>query len=96
MLISRWIHLIIRNVSGKQCGESQDTRFMFNNVSPKIVAFMIYVEKYGTASRQATDDNMAHARCMLGDSAYRQDSECVILVTATVVNLLAPEFFKFF
>jgi hypothetical protein len=30
----------------------------------KIVPFMTYVEKYGTAS-QSTDDNTAHALCML-------------------------------
>jgi hypothetical protein len=40
---------------------------MFNNFSRKIVPFMIHVEKYGTASRQTTDDNTAHALCMLGD-----------------------------
>jgi len=34
------------------------------HVLPKIVPFMRYVEKYGT-TRQATDDNMAHALCVL-------------------------------
>jgi hypothetical protein len=37
---------------------------MLNNIFPKIVAFMRYVEKYDTDG-QATDDNMAHALCML-------------------------------
>jgi hypothetical protein len=33
------------------------THFISNNVFSKIVSFMGYVEKYGTA-RQATDDNI--------------------------------------
>jgi hypothetical protein len=34
------ILLRMRNVSGKSCRENQNTHFMFNNFSPKIVPFM--------------------------------------------------------
>jgi hypothetical protein len=57
MVISRSILLRMRNVSEKSCRENQDTYYMFNNFFSKIVPFMNYVEKYGTA-RQATDDNI--------------------------------------
>jgi hypothetical protein len=40
MIISRSILLRMRNVSDKSCTENQNTHFMFNNVSPKIVPFM--------------------------------------------------------
>jgi len=54
----------IRNVSGQTCRESQNTQFMLNNFFPKIAPFMRYMEKYCKAG-QATDDNTAHAHCML-------------------------------
>ena len=38
--------------------------------TPKIVPFMRYVEKHCTAG-QATDDNMAHAHCMLDTKVYK-------------------------
>ena len=41
LTISRWILLIMRNVSHKSFRENQNTHFMFNNLfSPKIVPFM--------------------------------------------------------
>jgi hypothetical protein len=56
----------MRNVSDKICVENQNTHFMSN----KFFYFenrAVYgnVEKYGKAD-QATDENMAHALCMLG------------------------------
>ena len=36
----------------------------------KIVSFMKECEKYGK-TRQATDDNTAHAHCMLDEQDYR-------------------------
>jgi hypothetical protein len=41
MIISRWVLLIMRNVSDKNCTENKNTHFMFNNfLPPKIVPFM--------------------------------------------------------
>jgi len=31
----------MRNISDESCRENQNTRFMFNNIFPKIVPFMI-------------------------------------------------------
>jgi hypothetical protein len=47
----------MRNVSEKYCREIQNTHFMLNNLSPKIVPLCDKVEKYVKA-RQATDDNI--------------------------------------
>jgi hypothetical protein len=60
MITSRWILLRMRNVSDKICRENENTHFMFNNLSQKVVPFMSYVEKYGSA-RQATDDNITRS-----------------------------------
>jgi len=40
MIISHWILLRKRNVSGKSCRENQSTHCMFNNFFPKNHAFM--------------------------------------------------------
>jgi len=64
-IISRSFLLIMRNVSDKICRENQNTHFVFNNFFfPRIVSFMKYVEKYNRPG-ESTDDNMAHAHCML-------------------------------
>jgi len=54
----------MRNVSDKSCRENQNTHFVFSDILLKCVPFFSEMEKYDTA-RQATDDNMAHAHCML-------------------------------
>jgi len=57
--------LRVSSVSDHSCRESRNRHFMFNNLFSKIVPFLWdNVEKYCTAA-QATDDNMAHAHCML-------------------------------
>jgi len=43
------LSLELRNVSDKSCSENDNTHFVFNNMSPKIVAFMTQCEKYGRA-----------------------------------------------
>jgi hypothetical protein len=54
----------MKNFSDRSCRESRDAHFMFNNFLAQIVPFMRYVEKCCRAG-QATDNNMAHAHCML-------------------------------
>jgi len=39
-ITSRSFILRMRNVSGKCCTENQNTRFVLNDVSPKIFSFM--------------------------------------------------------
>jgi len=57
----------MRNVSDKSCRANQKTPFVFNNFFfSKNLA--IYEEFWKNISaRQSTDDNMAHAHCMLDD-----------------------------
>jgi hypothetical protein len=55
MLMSRSVILRLRNVSDENCIENPSTRFVFSNFIPKIMLFVRYVEKCGTAG-QATDD----------------------------------------
>ena len=46
MIISCWIICRIRNVTDRSCREDQNTHFMFNKFSSKIILFMRYMEKY--------------------------------------------------
>ena len=55
----------MRNISDKSCRENQNTQFIFNNLFSKEE-----VEKYCTA-RNATDDNMAGAHCMIDKYDYK-------------------------
>jgi hypothetical protein len=52
----------MRNVSDKSCRKNQHTAlYAQETFFPKIVPFMIYVDKYG-AARQVTGKNMVHER----------------------------------
>jgi hypothetical protein len=62
-IITPSVLLGMRNVSDKICRENQIIHFMFNTFFLSCRLWDI-VEKYGTAG-QATDENMAHAHCML-------------------------------
>jgi hypothetical protein len=62
MIISRWILLIMRNVSDKSCWENQNTHFMFSKFfSRKSNRIWDNVEIYGGA-RQATDNSIIQHR----------------------------------
>jgi hypothetical protein len=52
------------NVPNKHCKETRNTHFLFNDLFRKLCRLWDNVEKYCIAS-QATDDNMAHAHCIL-------------------------------
>jgi hypothetical protein len=55
----------MRNVSDKTCIENQNTHFVLNNPFPENrAAYEIMWKKSGRAG-QTTDDNTAHAHCML-------------------------------
>jgi hypothetical protein len=56
----------MRNVSDKICTENQNTHFMFSNFFENPAFYEIMWKKYCRAG-QATDDNMAHAHCVLDD-----------------------------
>ena len=43
------------NASDKSCKESHNRLFMCDNIFPKTVPFMRYVEKYGSAEEAADD-----------------------------------------
>jgi hypothetical protein len=70
----------MKNVSDKSCRENQNTHLMFNNFFffENRAVYEIMWKKYSEAG-QATDDNMAHARCMLDTYGYTH-SEYVIKV----------------
>jgi hypothetical protein len=81
MIISSLNLLRTRNVANKSSRENQNTHFIFSNVFPKVVPFMRYVEKYGTAV-QATDDNIIQrmrTACWI-TKATSTHSEYVILI----------------
>jgi len=55
----------MRNVSDKRCTDNQNTHFTFNIFFPRKSCRLIdNVQKYRTAGHD-TDNNMAHAHCML-------------------------------
>jgi len=65
-LTSRSILLRIRTVSDKSYRENQNTHFVFNNFfSFENRAFYEIIWKKHRTVGQATDDKMAHLRCML-------------------------------
>jgi hypothetical protein len=64
-ITSRSFLLRMRNVSGEIGTEHQNTHFMFNNFFfRKSFGSWANVEKY-CRTVQASDDNIAHAQCML-------------------------------
>jgi hypothetical protein len=65
LIIYHSVLLRMRNVSDKYCRGNQNTHFVFSNFFFfKLCHLLDDVEKYSIAG-QATDDNMAHAHCML-------------------------------
>jgi len=55
----------MRNVSDKTCRENQNPNFVFSNFFfENLGVYEMKWKKYCRAG-QATDDNMAHAHCML-------------------------------
>jgi hypothetical protein len=75
---SRSFLLRMRNDSNKSCIENQNTPFVFR----KSYRLREKVEKYCRAG-QATDDNMAHSRCMLDTQGYKHThSGSVILIAS--------------
>jgi hypothetical protein len=75
VLIFHWILLRMRNISGRNCRENQNTHFTFSNsFFRKSCRLWDNVEEHGRA-RQATDDNMAHAFRMLDINPYPANVE---------------------
>ena len=82
MIVSRLRLLRMRNVSDDSGRENQNTHYTFNNFFPKIVPFMRYVGKYGTA-RDNTDDSIKQRMriaCWI-PKARDTHSEYVIFIT---------------
>ena len=70
MIISSSFLLRMRNVFDNSCRENQNTNFMFNNVSPKIVLFMRKCRKIRWSQRgRKLHHNMVHTRGMLNIKA---------------------------
>jgi hypothetical protein len=70
MIICRSVLLRMRNLSDRSCRENPNTHFMFKFFNRKSYLSLNNVGKY-CRDRQATDDNMAHAHCMLGTLGYK-------------------------
>ena len=76
MVISRLIHLRMRNVSGKCCKENQNTHLMFNNYcSESPAVFDILVSNVKACGSQTGHRlmicDMAHVHCVLDNEDYR-------------------------
>jgi hypothetical protein len=64
LITSCSVLLRMRNFSDKSCRENQNTHFVFNNFFWKSLHLWGNLEKYSRAG-QATDNNVAHAPCIL-------------------------------
>jgi hypothetical protein len=64
VIVARQIVLKMTNVSVQSGRENESAYFIFNNVFRQSCRLWDNVEKYYTAG-QVTDDNKAHAYCML-------------------------------
>ena len=84
--ISRSLLLILRNVSDKGYKENQSKRLVFNNFFFRIS--WNNVEKYGRAG-QATDDNIAHAYCMLDTEDYKRTLSICNTYSFSTVSMVA-------
>jgi len=62
----------MRNVSDTRCEEIENTCFNFGNYFRKLCSLWDKEEKYFKAG-QATDENMAHAHCMLDKKDNRHE-----------------------
>jgi hypothetical protein len=78
-IISRSIVLITGNISDKDCRENRNRHFVFESVFIKSCRLWNDVEKYCRAD-QATDDNTAHAYCMLVIWCYK----CTVIICNTL------------
>ena len=95
LIISRSVFRM-KNVSGKICGENQNTHFMVNNFFfyfRKSCRLWDNVERYSKTG-QATDDNMAHEHCMLDTWCYKHtlrvcNAYCFTTATMAVWTLLS-------
>jgi hypothetical protein len=76
--------LRIKNFSDKSCRETQNTLCIFNNIFRKSYHLWDNVVK-SCIARQATDDNMAHARFMLDIQVYTYTYSGYCLSTVTMV-----------
>jgi hypothetical protein len=66
MIISRWILLIMRNVSDRSCTQNRNKHFVFCNFFLKIVPFMRLCGKiWYSQTGHRWQYNTAHALCML-------------------------------
>jgi hypothetical protein len=71
----------MRSISDKSYKENQNTHFVFSNfLSENRVVYEIMWEKYCSLG-QATDNDMAHAHCMLDTYGYKN--------THTLCNIVA-------
>ena len=71
-IVSGSFLLRIENVSGRSCRENQNTPSVFNKFFFPRKSYRVYdnVKKKSCTAGQATDNNMAHARCMLETKGY--------------------------
>jgi hypothetical protein len=78
--------LRMRNVADKRYKENQNTYFIFNNLLfRKSCRLRDNVEKYCRAD-QASDNNMAHAQCMLDTTGYNYKHSEYVILTAFPFN----------
>jgi hypothetical protein len=70
LIISRSIHLRMRNVSDKVV-EKVEAHFLCSITVCRQSCHLCYNEEEYSRPRQATDGNMAHAHCIIGNKSHK-------------------------
>ena len=82
----------MRNISDKSCRENQNTYFVFSNFFPENLAICEIMWKNMEEPERATDNNTAHAFCMLaklGYTGFVNAPQCYVIHTLPVLHLLS-------
>ena len=73
-IVSHWIRLRMRNVSGNTYTENQNTRYMFNNIFFKSYCLWDNVEKYGTAGQTTNQTIIRRTLFSCGINTLKMES----------------------
>jgi hypothetical protein len=86
-ITTRWSIPRMRYVSDKNCRESQNTHFIFNNFYPKFAPFMRKCGKISWSQRgRKWQYNTAHSPCMLDNEGYTHTHTHTLSLSLRIYN----------
>jgi len=94
IIISRWIRLRTRNISGKSCRRNQNTHVMLNNFFRKSWPLWDDAEKHSTV-RDATRDNIIRRKKYARIRKHAPNTRVGTLIVATIYLQLIQNRYMF-